>query len=67
MNKNIWTFPELSDYENEIIVYARENGYFEFFPCINGSEIQARNTLKGAKQFINCLNAQGKSERYFEI
>lgn len=48
-------FPELTRDENICIRDARKRGYAAFFPCYPNAEAQARNTLKGAKVFLEKL------------
>ncbi len=48
-----WTFPELNEEENEIIVKARNSGYFLFYPVGD----QAQNTLKGARKHLGLPEA----------
>lgn len=46
-------FPELTDRENFIIEQARLAGFAECWPCVPSPEAQARNTLAGAKKWID--------------
>lgn len=49
-------FPELTHDENEVIHEARALGYGPCFPCYPTAEAQARNTLAGARAFLDRLN-----------
>lgn len=51
----VWSFPDLTEKENAIITKARIHGYSSFFPCMDGSEKQARTTLAGAIGFLEGL------------
>ena len=47
-----WSFPELNPLENAEIIEAREKGYAEFFPCVQGALVQGVTTLMGARNFL---------------
>lgn len=45
-------FSELTKEENAEIQAARNAGYAQFFPCIPNAEAQAKNTLAGARAYL---------------
>jgi len=50
--KDQWStihYPDISFEENELIRFARRNGFAEFYPCY---ENQGALTLKGANKFL---------------
>lgn len=53
-------FPELTWEENEIVHEARACGFASCFPCYPTAEAQARNTLAGAKRFLETHGSTDK-------
>lgn len=48
-----WTpFPELTEDENEVVFEARACGFASFYPALPDAEAQARNTLAGARKWL---------------
>ena len=50
--KEFGSFSELTREENKIIHKARIEGFASFYPAYPSAESQARDTLKGAKEFL---------------
>ncbi len=50
--KNHGAFAELTEDENEVIHEARACGFSVFYPCLPDAETMARNTLKGAQEWL---------------
>ncbi len=48
-------FRQLTEEENKDIRQARAWGYAVFFPALPDAEAQARNTLAGARKFLNAF------------
>lgn len=47
-----FSFPELTEEENDVIFQARLAGYGPCFPAYPTAEAQAKSTLEGARRFL---------------